>query len=54
MLSLAVRRDAKGRALRDVLLFERGRVAWRARNLPEWIGMLFTDVVEIKNNNLIN
>jgi predicted ABC-type ATPase len=33
----------KGRALRDVLLFEQGRVVRRARDLPEWAATLFSE-----------
>lgn len=29
------------RPLCDVLLFERGRVTWRAKNLPAWAASLF-------------
>lgn len=36
----------KGRALRDVLLFERGELAWRARDLPEWAAEQFADWLE--------
>jgi len=33
----------QGRALRDVLLFERGRAVWCAKDLPAWVTDAFAD-----------
>lgn len=40
---MVVDNGERGRALRDVLLFEHGRATWRARDLPGWVTDLFAD-----------
>jgi predicted ABC-type ATPase len=36
----------KGRALRDVLLFEHGNLIWRASDLPKWASNLFSQYLK--------
>ena len=38
--------STQGRALRDVLLFERGERVWQAKSLPGWVRDMFADWVE--------
>ena len=40
---MVVDNGERGRALRDVLLFEHGQATWRARDLPGWAAELFAD-----------
>lgn len=38
---MVVDNSEKGRALRDVLLFERGRLVWRSKQVPAWVEEMF-------------